>query len=119
MKSRKPAWWQLYLVIPVVIGLGLSEELTPLPGVSREIVFAAIIALMFSAMFAWVQFNRGRLEWYEMERTGTVDDLRITVFNPKSARADQNSGEVIRSPMLRPVLRVPARPTQETDNEKW
>ena len=31
MQSRKPAWWQLYLLVPIMFGLIALERLLPLP----------------------------------------------------------------------------------------
>ncbi len=62
MTSHKPAWWQLYLLVPIMFGLMVLEHLAPLPRVSDQIVDTVIMALTFGAMLLWVKRNAANLE---------------------------------------------------------
>ncbi len=83
-KTQKPAWWQLFVLVPLMFGLMVVEHLTPLPGISDEIVDVGIVAFTFVAMIGWVQVNGGVLERYEIDRDKSLDDLKITVYEPVS-----------------------------------
>ncbi len=81
MKTRKPAWWQLYLLVPIMLGLVALEALRPLPGVSDQIVDAAIVLLFFGSMLFWVHANGGLLERYYMEHDEPYD-FKVTLYAP-------------------------------------
>lgn len=88
MKHRKIAWWQLYSLVPIMIGLLLAEHLVPLNNLSAEIVDVGIVILTFSLMFGWVHINAGRLEEYYDHRDNSLNDLKITVYEPAVKRLD-------------------------------
>lgn len=120
MEQQKPAWWQLYLIMPVAFGSGVAEELAPLPGVSPQIVYVAIVVLAFVAMLVWVHANGGLLEWYYMDSDETGYDLKITVYDPKSKQLDENSSEAVQYQLYPTVKRVRAGwYIEEKDDEKW
>ncbi len=62
MRDRKPAWWQLYLLVPIMFVLVVLEQLRPLPGISQQAVAAVITLATFGSMLLWVQVNGGMLE---------------------------------------------------------
>ncbi len=86
MKTRKPAWWQLFLLVPVMLGLVGLEALKPLPGVSDQIVDAAVVVLFFGSVLEWVHMNGGLLETYSMEQDGACD-FKVTVYSPQRSQA--------------------------------
>jgi hypothetical protein len=86
MKHRKPQWWQLYSLVPLMFGLMALEHWAPLPGISDTAVDAGIVVLTFVAMLVWVHLNGGLLEWYYVERGEASSDLKITVYEPASKR---------------------------------
>jgi hypothetical protein len=90
MKIRKPAWWQLYLLFPVMLVLIAIESLKPLPGMSNDIVDAGIVVLFFVAVLGWIHINGGLLERYYMEQDGNYD-LKITVYEPASKPKDNGN----------------------------
>ena len=102
MEIRKPAWWQLYMLIPVMgILLGV-EHLAPLPGVSEEVVVVGIVILCFAATALWVHVNGGLLEWYEVDRDESYYDLKITVYEPASKKRRNGNGSEETIPFAMP-----------------
>ncbi len=96
MKNQKPAWWQLFVLVPLMFGLIGLEHLAPLPGISDEIVDIGIVSLTFLAMVGWVHVNSGLLERYELDRDKSLDELKITVYEPvskirESAKSSEDS----------------------------
>ena len=94
MQSRKPAWWQLYIMVPIMFVLLAVEHWLSLPGVSPEAVDAAIVVFTFAGMLGWIHLNGGLLEWYEVDRDKSYYDLKITVHEPTSnKRADAGGSD--------------------------
>jgi hypothetical protein len=85
MQTRKLAWWQLYLLIPIMFGLIGLEVVRPLPGVPSEAVVAGIVLLFFAAVLVWVHVNGGLLEWKAIDEEGSPDHFKVTVIGPDSA----------------------------------
>ncbi len=86
MRNRKPAWWQLFMLAPLMLVLLAWEHVTPLPGVSDGIVDVGIVVLTFAAMLVWVVANGGALEWYYLDRDETDTSLKVTVYEPAANR---------------------------------
>ncbi len=89
MEHRKLAWWQIYLLVPLMFGLLALEHFFPLPRVSADEVDAGAVVLVFVAALLWVQVNGGLLEWYYIEHDEPHYDLKITVYEPAAARKKQ------------------------------
>ena len=86
MQHRKPQWWQLFALVPLMFALLALEHLAPVPGVSDTVADAGIVVLTFVAMLGWVHLNEGLLEWYYGERDEASSDLKITVYEPASKK---------------------------------
>ncbi len=81
-KYRKPAWWQLYLLIPVMALLLGAAQVDPLPGVSKSVTDILIIVFTFGSMGVWVWDNRDKLYEDYMNRYPVDEELKITVYEP-------------------------------------
>ncbi len=88
MEYRKPAWWQLVLLIPIMFGLLALEHVVPLPGISDAYVDGGIVILTFAALFVWTWWNSGRLEWYYVDKDESLRNLKVTVYEPVSKMQD-------------------------------
>jgi hypothetical protein len=122
MKNRKPAWWQLYLLVPIMGALLFSEYLAPLPGASPQIVDAGIVVLIFGAMLAWVQFNGGLIERDNMDKDKSSQDLKITVYEPSSKTNGNGNGSGDSTPFALPRFGGRVRGTNRTrfkEKDKW
>jgi hypothetical protein len=120
MKQRKLAWWQLFALVPIMLGLMVIEQLAPLPGVSPEIVDVGIVLLTFGAMIAWVNINAGLLEWYYIEKDEMQDNFRVTVYEPKPHTSDEDSSEAMQFEAPRRAIRGRgSRLVEGNDGKKW
>ncbi len=81
-KNRKPAWWQLYLLIPVMALLLGAAQVDPRPGVSKSVTDILIIVFTFGSMFVWIWANRDKLDEDYMDRYPFDDEVKITVYEP-------------------------------------
>ena len=122
MQYRKPAWWQLYALVPLMVGLLLAEHWDPFPGISPEIVDLGVVALTFSAMLFWMRLNSGLIEYDEMRRDKTFHSLRITIYDPQTD-SSQDAEKFRRWSPVRlpdPADSISAsRQGEREDMEKW
>ncbi len=100
MQNRKPAWWQLWMLVPLMFVLMALEHVTPLPGVSDGVVDTGILILTFVGMMAWVHLNGGLLERYGIDRDKALQNLKITVYEP----AVKNDVDQVDPPAATPAV---------------
>lgn len=84
MKTRKPAWWQLYAIFPLMFLLLGVEHWWPLPGVTAETADTGIVVLSFFAMLGWVQLNGGLIEHFDFDSDEYRRKLKISVYEPNT-----------------------------------
>jgi hypothetical protein len=122
MKTRKPAWWQLYVLVPIMSVLLVLEHLAPLPRVSDQAVDAGIVLVAFGAMLVWSHLNAGLLEWNDMERYKRQSQINVTVYEPddKTNGDEQDHTNISSSIMTRPITRLHGTQSIEMKEEgKW
>ena len=122
MQQHKPAWWQLYILVPVMLGLILVEQLDPLPGIASEIVDLSVVVLTFGAMWAWMRINSGLVESDEMEKDESLRDLKITLYDPQADTSNDvgESNLWLPSMLPHPANPIPVRQQSEREDvEKW
>lgn len=120
METHSPAWWQLYLLIPLTFGLIGLEAARPVPGVSGQAVVAGIVLLFFTSVLGWIHMNGGLLERWSAEEEELPDEFTVTVVEPAFREEDWTI------PLPTPVaaLRVaaPSRgrfQLQDKGSDKW
>ena len=138
MQHRKPAWWQLALLIPIMFGLMALDHVFPLASISDGNVDAGILILTFVAMLVWLNKNGGRLEWYYVDKDRALDNLKITVYEPVSKMQSADMQPEDSTPALRtngddrttlalpfggsthqPVRVFRPQPAHRKDKSKW
>ncbi|MCL4395393.1 MAG: hypothetical protein M1482_11440 [Chloroflexi bacterium] len=67
-RSRKPAWWLLYLTVPLMLTLLIVDGHLPIPAVAQQIMEPGIVVAGFGLMALWVHGNQGTLMDEEMAR---------------------------------------------------
>jgi hypothetical protein len=60
-KKQNARWWQVYLMVPVLLGLFWPETRAPLTQTEHVIAELGILALIFSAVRWWLRANRSAL----------------------------------------------------------
>jgi hypothetical protein len=55
--SRKPAWWQLFTLLPVLAGLFMLEHRAALPSTWHMGVKAGIVCVIYFLVWRWLRFN--------------------------------------------------------------
>jgi hypothetical protein len=122
MKQYKPMWWQLYILVPVMIGMILVEQLDPMPGISSEFVDLGVVVLTFGMMLAWMRINSGLIESDEMEKDESLCDLRITIYDPQADTTNDVEESNLWMPPVSPHSANPIpveRRKEREDIEKW
>jgi hypothetical protein len=56
-KTREPAWWMLYALVPVMSGLLVLEFRAPLPSGWHKAVQVGIILFVYSLVWVWLWAN--------------------------------------------------------------
>jgi hypothetical protein len=121
MKTRKPAWWQLYLLVPTIFVLIAIEGLEPLPGISNNLADAGIVVLFFVVVLWWVHLNGGLLERYYLQQDGNYN-LQVTVYPPTAKPNDNGNNSHDLTPLAMPRSDLHLRDWQKVgleEKEKW
>lgn len=83
-KHRKPAWWQMFALVPLMLGLMLASTDLALPQWAEEAVEIGIVVAAFGGMLFWVHINASLLEQEALERDDAFSTLHITIYDPES-----------------------------------
>ncbi len=57
-KKRKPQWWQVYAMLPVLAGVFLLEMRLPLTGTEHIIAQLGILFMVYAYIQSWMRKNR-------------------------------------------------------------
>ncbi len=68
---RKPAWWQLYALVPLMGGLMLVAYHVALPPMWREGVHVSILIFIYGLVWRWLRANM-----YALMSRPTLDHYR-------------------------------------------
>lgn len=71
-QHRRPAWWLLYALVPLLAGLCVVEHRAPLSPGWHAGVQVGIVLFIYGLMWLWLRANRFRLLWSE-QGTGTAE----------------------------------------------
>ncbi len=83
MSGRKPAWWLLYLLVPVLIGLLFVDHELVLSLLGHQIVQLGIVFVFFGLVVLWLRTNSSAL--VRKEKPNPLS-LVITVYDPCAKR---------------------------------
>ena len=75
-KKGKPQWWQLYVGVPVLVGLFIPEIWLGLPGGLNILAQLAILFSIFMFLQGWMRANRRALMGLDEQH----DEWRIRVY---------------------------------------
>lgn len=119
-KHRKPAWWQLIGLLPLMLLLLIGDIALDLPSWAHEALEIAIVLAIFGAMLIWVHINARLLNQNELEKGTSLEDLQITVYEPtlESPEGDSNDPMRFEIPSSRSSLRSDPL-TERKGNGKW
>jgi hypothetical protein len=101
--QRRPAWWMLYALVPVMGGLLLLESRASLSPGWHKAVQIGIILFVYGLVWVWIRANDGALRYYR-QVLGQGDKWHVTergdsatswALNP-SFRLSQTSGAGVR-----------------------
>jgi hypothetical protein len=66
-KARGPNWWQIYLLLPLLVALFLLEMRLPFSETGHEIAQLGILAIIFGLVHLWLRANASALRRMDME----------------------------------------------------
>ena len=74
-QTLHPKWWQLYLVLPLLLALFLVDHQLDLSILGHQVVQIGIVLLIYGFIHAWLKANRRAFSQMDREQNGG----RITV----------------------------------------
>ncbi len=102
-KKRNPKWWQVYLGLPLLVGLFWLEMQIPLTDTENVIAQLGILCLIFAFMQVWIRANRSAL----MHMDDHEGEWRVHLYHIPA----EQSGSIAPSEDRRgerPMLHIPA-----------
>lgn len=102
-KKRHPQWWQLYLGLPLLVGLFWPEMQLALTATENVIAQLGILFLIFGFMQWWMHANRSALMGLDEEEGKW--EFRVYQVPPASFRT---LDDIELHPKARPLLQIPA-----------
>lgn len=63
LRHRRPAWWLLYALVPLMAGLFVVEHRAPLPPGWHTAGQVAIVLFIYGLVWLWLRANELRLLW--------------------------------------------------------
>ena len=101
-KKRQPKWWQVYIMLPLLVGLFYPEMQLPLTQTEHTVAELGILALIYVCMQLWMRANRSAL----MQTVDEEGYWRINVFDlPPEPMHEPVEGVTGTN---RPMLQIPA-----------
>ena len=55
--NRKPRWWSLYVLVPLLVGLLFASAWLPIPDAWQPAVQVAALLLVFALILTWLSRN--------------------------------------------------------------
>jgi hypothetical protein len=90
--QQHPAWWQLYLTFPLLIGLFAVEHALNLSAFGHQVAQIVVILSVFGVVRAWVNANARALNNLDdMEDHGAIRVLRMPIARPSALQLPNSS----------------------------
>jgi hypothetical protein len=99
-KKHKAQWWQVYVMLPVLLGLFVWEIRLGLKGTINIAAQLGILFLMFAFMQLWIRANRRALMHLD-EESGEWQFKVYELSAEDLARARQAASRIERRPLVR------------------
>jgi hypothetical protein len=88
--ARKPRWWQLYVMLPLLTALFLVEMRLRLTSTEHIIAQLGILGLIYGSVHIWLQANRRALMGLDEEHA----EWRVRVYQfPPAALATPSTAQ--------------------------
>jgi hypothetical protein len=71
-QNVRPKWWQLYLALPLLVGLFLVDFRLELSARGHQIVQIGIIIFVYALVHLWLKANESALRKMDTPRHGTI-----------------------------------------------
>jgi hypothetical protein len=81
-RPRSPRWWQLYIMLPLLVGLYLPEMRLHLSRTEHILAQLGILALIYAYLHIWMRANRRALMGLDEE----LGEWRVRVYEIPSAQ---------------------------------
>ena len=83
-KTRRPAWWLLFVLLIGMLGLVLLESRDGASNPAHELIDGIIVVGFFFALLAWVNLNMSALQQRELEHA-SLSEFHVVEYEPKQS----------------------------------
>jgi hypothetical protein len=102
-KQRHPKWWQLYIMLPLLVGLFWQEMQAPFTETGHVIAQLGILFLIFGFVQLWMRANRSALMYMDEDE----GQWRIHIYQVPPAQV-RSLDDAEGRPKERPMFQIPA-----------
>ncbi len=100
-KGKRPAWWQLYVGLPVLCSLFVFEIDLHLDQADNIVLQLLILGLIFAFMRVWLSTNRGALTEMDEHAPERQEPYGIHVYQfPAAERITPVRVSTVRGPLI-------------------
>jgi len=109
-QNRHPRWWQLSLLVPLMLGLLLVDAHMRLLPWEHQVIEVGVVLLMYGALACWLWTNQDALEG-ETKQQGGWQSMEPAAWSTVEAASQL-------TPSL-PTASIPAIRRQDSDEFYW
>lgn|SRR5574341_1730883 len=89
LKKPKPKWWQLFALLPAMVGLLVIESQVATLPLEHQVLQLGILILIFGLIALWVRVNTDTimnedLKW--TEESDVIENIRVDRGNSASTK---------------------------------
>jgi hypothetical protein len=104
-KARRPRWWQVYLMLPLFVGLFVFEIKLGLTGAENSVAQFGILLVIFCGIHLWIRANHSALA--ELEDEPGWRQYRVYETFAEPGRDAEENTYGLAAGAQTPTLRVP------------
>ena len=99
-KTRGPRWWQLYAMLPLLVGLFLLEMRLPFSETGHVIAQLVILGIIFGLVHLWLRANASALRRMDMEEDRLRASRVIKIYSVPRTLASGSQDDNEQCPMF-------------------
>lgn len=100
-KNARPKWWQLYLVLPLLIVLFILEVRLPFSTTEHEIAQLGILAVIYGLVHLWLRANRSAFYKMDIEKEKLRASRVVKIYEVPRSFANEFEDVYEHRPMFR------------------
>jgi hypothetical protein len=99
IKKHHPSWWQLYLSLPLMIGIFLIETRQPLTAAGHKMIELFILLIFFGYISLWLKANTGAMIQEDLDKWHAALGVDSSPISPTSLQILHTNQNLSRRPL--------------------